>query len=288
MATNCRIVNRTPLEFDRITKPGNDAPWENGAYKILETSVGPWAETTFLELNRDEGIREGKVYTIRTTVKKVQTTGLLLLSRSPFVEGSCGFAPFEYLAFPDSQADKGVAWAASDVTVGDRNLRLLMFLSHTQADYTDENHRWERQRNIRTIQVNLSNQWLDQPGSAVVLFGDLNVLAEDGSGNPTSEYEETTTKLRKLRDVYRTVYPRARQHSGYTYDGPSNTLIPRFAPDEVDWRQRVDYHFFGGPLVDEGRIEARIPSDAFVFEADGRRENLSDHEPLVSEWSPSD
>lgn len=217
---------------------------------------------------------------------KVQSSGLLLLSKTPFVEGSEGFDPFDNLASPDNLADKGVAWAATDVTVGDRDLRLLMFLSHTQADYTGENHRWERQRNIETIAVNLSNQWLDQPGSAVVLFGDLNVVAEDPAGNTTSEYEETRAKLRKLDDVYRKSHPRAGQDPGYTYDGPRNTLIPRFAPKEVGWQQRIDYHFFGGPLAVEGQIRTRIPSRAFVSEIGGEQNNLSDHEPLVSEWSP--
>lgn len=79
MATNCRINNRTPLEFNLITKPGNDSPWEPGSYKVLETSVGPWSETTFLALNRDEGIREGKVYTMRTRVKTPKSLDIMYL-----------------------------------------------------------------------------------------------------------------------------------------------------------------------------------------------------------------
>ncbi|MEO1083305.1 MAG: endonuclease/exonuclease/phosphatase family protein [Acidobacteriota bacterium] len=218
---------------------------------------------------------------------KFQTSGLLVLSRSPFIDDSCGFQPFSNLAFPDDQANKGVAWGRCELPIGGRTLRLLIFLTHTQADYPDGGHRWQRQKNIETVgnQIdNLRNE--DDPDEAVVLLGDLNVTAEDGNGSPTSEYQETLKNLPDMHDGFRMAHPSAIDQPGYTYEGPTNTLIPRFSPNETSWRQRVDYHFLGGALVTGGRLTADIPSDDFTFEVQGRKENLSDHEPLRSTWTP--
>ena len=215
---------------------------------------------------------------------KTLGSGLLLLSRYPFVEGSRGFAPFENLVVPDNFSDKGVARAVVELP-GHQAPHLVVLLTHTQASYAGEPNTFERQQNIRQVALWASNLRFEYPDAAVAVLGDLNVVAEDRHGNPTSEYRQTRDKLDDLADLYRHTRPDATTAPGYTYDGANNSLIPVFAPDEVRWRQRIDYHFAAGPKKAAGEIEVEVVREGFTFEADGKTMDLSDHYPLRSRWS---
>ncbi|MEO1083306.1 MAG: hypothetical protein AAFY88_03610 [Acidobacteriota bacterium] len=69
MATNCRLVNNTALNLHLKTRTEKGSDWEPGSYEIKSTRVDAHGSATFLRLNRDEGIRDGKTYVIYTEVK---------------------------------------------------------------------------------------------------------------------------------------------------------------------------------------------------------------------------
>jgi len=204
-------------------------------------------------------------------------SGLLLLSRYPL--SNISFTRYNHLVGFDSASQKGLILATTEIG----SQKLLIASTHVQADNNSAAVE-ARKSNILQLQDAIS-QAVDV-SSPVILLGDLNIIGEDQSGTPTSEYEFLRNTLQSLQmsDSYRTVNPNATSAPGYTYDAVNNKLIARFAPSDAKnkERQRIDYLFVRGITP----TSVTVPN-SFTFQPPDRTgtKDLSDHYPLDGNFS---
>lgn len=199
--------------------------------------------------------------------------GLVLLSKHPLSDET--FEAFKDRAGDDNFSQKGILSVKANM--GGQAIRL--FLTHTQAA-EEADDKAARLGNLTQIQNLIRNKATDL-NEVVIVMGDLNVIAEDPNGTPTSEYATALEPIMKevgLHDVYRTLHLSAIQDPGFTFDGNNNGLVSEFAPEERGFRQRLDYVFSSATSV-----KASVQTPSYASPEKGGTEDLSDHYLLQAE-----
>jgi endonuclease/exonuclease/phosphatase family metal-dependent hydrolase len=200
-------------------------------------------------------------------------SGLLMLSKYPLLNGA--FTRFTNLAIPDSFSQKG--FLTAQVKVG--AVTVFLVHTHTQAD-SSQTAIDARASNIKQIVQKVQSLYQPGPSSPLVIMGDLNIVAEDGAGNRTAEYQFLLGQFAPLgvSDLFRTLNPSAPSAPGYTYDAVHNGLIAIFAPEDATNRvqQRLDYLFTGQVAP----ASFALLNGAFMYQSSKGAMDLSDHYPI--------
>ncbi len=208
-------------------------------------------------------------------------SGLLLLSRTPFSEPA--FEKFDSLHGFDDISQKGILSAVVRPTATQK--KTLIILAHTQSGEASDD-KGARADNIQQLSRRVSRLNSGDIDS-IILMGDLNVIAEDGSGAPTQEYRQTLLPALKsagLAECYRKLHASAAANPGFTYDGAKNPLIKTFAASEAAFRQRLDYIFTTAtPVAME--VESAFTYSSAALGADCP---TSDHFPVSGRIDVSD
>lgn len=212
------------------------------------------------------------------TFPAILGSGLLLLSQQPLTNNQ--FYGFNNLAGVDKYSHKGIA--VSTTTIGGASV--IVVLTHTQAP-TDAEGLAVLKANVIQLTLTIKDLTAAAPATPLVLFGDLNIIAEDPDGQPTAQYKEFMALFAEagLIDAYRKLYPDAKQNRGITYDGVSNNLIPIFAPADVGLMQRLDY-FMPIPATGATATSAQVVTH-FKAVIQGTNYDLSDHDPLTATFT---
>ncbi len=201
-------------------------------------------------------------------------SGLLLLSRFPL--SNVLFNQYVNLSGFDRISQKGFILATAKI--GEQEI--LIAHTHTQADENND------AINNRKANLNqLFNIFCSQADSMpIILLGDLNIVGEDNSGNPTQEYTYLRLLFRNnyMSDSYRSVNTSAKSDPGYTYDAVNNKLINRFdhtsAVNAI--KQRLDYMFVRGLQPNSVTV-----LKTFTFQISDGTIDLSDHYPLYGSFN---
>jgi endonuclease/exonuclease/phosphatase family metal-dependent hydrolase len=200
------------------------------AKSVTEAIVDLDPDVVCLQEVFDEDIRDALVHYLSMTyghfVSKGdmpwdvrQDSGLFVASKYPI--NSSRFVPFSSAAGVDMLAQKGVLGITLDVQ-GDP---LYLLTSHLQASYgTQEEH-----DDVREAQLSKLAAVSSYHPYPTVMLGDMNVVAEEDTGDPTAEYLRML-RILNLRDLYR----EESEDSGYTVD-PSNIMCTDSQASRMDY-----------------------------------------------------
>jgi exonuclease III len=203
-------------------------------------------------------------------------SGLLLLSKYPL--SGMTFTEFSNLTGPDALSQKGFITGLVATPSP-----LFIVLTHTQSGDTDSD---KKARELNLAQMAKQIPHMQPANTPVLLLGDLNVVGEGPSGQPTTEYASLLAYFDSFSvgDVYRTLYPDASSNPGYTYNAVDNQLIAIFAPDDAKKGicQRFDYVFASSLTA-----VACAPSTTYLYQdrQTGKPMDLSDHYPVLSSFT---
>lgn len=215
------------------------------------------------------------------SLPKITGPGLLLLSKYPLNEPA--FFSYDNLVGIDQFGEKGVASAMVEIYSGGKQIKLILFLTHTQSD---EDERELRKTNLIQLEEAIEAYQEQNPGALVFALGDFNVIGEDKQGNPTSEYDDVMNLFQgsQLIDCFREFHPNAQQEPGLTFDARENKLLRKLNPLSRA-RERLDYIFYSTKGNDDVTLtitECEVFSTGYIFE-DRNMDliDLSDHYPVL-------
>ncbi len=205
-------------------------------------------------------------------------SGLLLLSRYPFVEDSEKFIAFKNLTGPDAYTVKGIGEVTIELTP---QKHIGVFFTHTQASYTDNSEGdADTLSNIRQLSQVVRNYQLQHPSGGIIIAGDLNIAGD------TSAYVKMlkildggSQKLAEYIDVYRIFYPNAILNPGYTFSPEENSLVRVFSHMSFT-NERLDYVFYLNNGFFSSVHQVGIEDFSYSDNEFNTSLPLSDHYPL--------
>ncbi len=207
-------------------------------------------------------------------------SGLLLLSRHLISKPS--YTKFKDLAGWDAMSQKGFYQAIVTLKLSDGGyLPVFVFISHAQSGNSADDY-VARKSNLEQIRTAIRNAPFGT--RPVLLFGDLNVIAEAPGGAPSAEYIQMRSMFDGLGlvDLCRCVYPDASKNPLYTINTETNNLARHFDPDHKII-ERLDYSFVRniGPDPATTATLAVATDWNYADPETGGFTDLSDHYPLI-------
>ncbi|KYK37062.1 MAG: endonuclease/exonuclease/phosphatase family protein [Theionarchaea archaeon] len=207
-------------------------------------------------------------------------SGLLFLSKYPIINPS--FVKFQELIGWDSMSQKGMITGNIIVPSGGTYVPYFFVITHTQAGGSNDE--------INVRHDNIDQMWkvirgLPFGNNPLVVFGDLNVIAENEGGSITADYYYLTSMLGSLglKDLYRVIHPSAQQDHGYTSDWYTNDLKKIFNPNDKT-RTRLDYFFVKNFDTNNSASStiSVIHNYTYYDPKTSEQMDLSDHFPLIA------
>jgi exonuclease III len=212
-------------------------------------------------------------------------SGLLFLSKYPIINPN--LVKFEKLIGWDSMSQKGMITGNIIVPSDDTYVPCFFVLTHTQAGNSNDEI---DVRHDNIDQMYKVIRGLPFGNNPLVVFGDLNVIAENEGGSITPDYYYLNNTLGSLglRDLYRVIYPDAQQDHGYTSDWYTNDLKKIFNPNDKT-RTRLDYFFVENFNTNSSDSTISVIQNYMYYDPKTHRQmDLSDHFPLITEsYSPT-